>query len=289
MTIYIEQILIDNLVINYIILYCTFLILKQKGKFLPLFLSALIGSVYALFSPLLKFPFFVLTLLKILLSLFMVSITKKFKSIKEYLLFYVVFIFLTFLFGGVCLFILINFDKNFNIQNYSTYSLPLGVIVLVLFLMTIVLKNIFKNVYKRKNINNFIYNLIIFNNHNYIKLLAFLDSGNLLVDKLTNKPITIVDYNSVKDFLKVSLTDILLNRIDNINKTLKNAHLFEVKSVGGTKKIIVFEVDKIEISTKDYKQEIHNAVLGITLKSFINDLGYNALIGYQILNLGDKT
>lgn len=287
MTIYIEQILIDNLIINYIILYCTFLVLKQKGKFLCLFLSALIGSVYALFSPLLKFPILILTLLKILLSLFMISITKKFKKLKEFLLFYVVFLFLTFLFGGVCLFILMNFDSNFNIQNSSTYSLPLGIIVLILFLMAIILKNIFKNVYKRKSINNFIYNLIIFNNSGYIKLLAFLDSGNLLIDSLTKKPITIVDYNSVKDFLNVSLTDILLNRVDNLNKTLKNAHLFEVKSVGGNKKIIVFEVDKIEISTKDYKKEIKNAVLGITLKSFINDLGYNALIGYQILNIGE--
>lgn len=287
MTIYIEQVLIDNLIINYIILFCTFLILKQKGKFLRLFLSALIGSVYALFSPLLKFPNIILIILKILLSLFMISITKKFKNFKEFFLFYVVFLFITFLFGGVCLFVLINFDKNFNIQNYTTYSLPLGVIVLILFLMSIVLKNIFRNVYKRKNLNNFIYNMIIFNNNNYTKLLAFLDSGNLLIDNLTKKPITIVDYNSVKDFLNISLTDILLNRIDNLNKTLKNAHLFEVKSVGGSKKIIVFEVDKIEISTKEYKKEINNAVLGITLKSFINDLGYNALIGYQILNVGE--
>lgn len=287
MTIYIEQILIDNLIINYIILYCTFLILKEKGKFLRLFSSALIGSVYALFSPLLNFPNIVLTILKIILGLFMISLTKKFKNLKEFFLYFVVFIFLTFLFGGVCLFILISFDKNFNVQNYSTYSLPLGIIVLILFLMSVVLKNIFKNVYKRKNINNFIYNMIIFNNNSYTKLLAFLDSGNLLIDTLTKKPITIVDYNSVKDFFKISLTDILLNRIDNLNKTLKNAHLFEVKSVGGNKKIIVFEVDKIEIGTKDFKKEINNAVIGITLKSFINDLGYNALIGYQFV--GEKT
>ena len=48
-----------------------------------------------------------------------------------------------------------------------------------------------------------------------IKNLKDLD---MIIDDLTNKPITIVDFNSLKNLLSdISITDILLNRTDKIN------------------------------------------------------------------------
>jgi len=285
MVIYIEQILIDNFIINFLIIFCASIILKIKFNKILIGLSSLIGAVFALFSPLINFPSAFLFLIKIVLSLFMVSILKKYKKFKEFILIYLTFILLTMLFGGACLFLLTSFDKNFNLNNYTTYSLPLGLIVIIIFFIMIIIKNIFKNVYRRKSVNNFIYNIILFNNEKYFKLTAFLDSGNLLKDPLTKKPITIVDYNVIKGFINISITDILLNKVENLSKTLKNAHLVEISSVNSTKKLIVFEIDKLEIVLENSSNKIENACIGLSIKSFINDLGYNALISGEILNI----
>ena len=139
------------------------------------------------------------------------------------------------------------FDKNFSPSNYSSYSLPLGVICVIVFFVFLTVKNIFKNFYKRKNVNNFVYKIVLENNGNFDEILGFLDSGNNLVDNITKKPITIVDFFSLKNLTKeVNLADIVLNRQGNINKVFKNVHTIDTLSIGkNVNKILVVKIDKL--------------------------------------------
>ena len=50
MTIYIDIVLIENLIMNYIILLATGIILKEKIKHLRLFLASLLGAIYSILS-----------------------------------------------------------------------------------------------------------------------------------------------------------------------------------------------------------------------------------------------
>jgi len=285
MVIYIEQVLIDNFIINFLILLSLSKILKVKLKKYRLVISSLLGSIVALILPLFNFSFILNSLVKILLSLIMVILVKKFTKFKEYFLYHLTFLLLTFVFGGACLFILTMFDKNFNTSNFSTYSLPLGAIVLIILFIYIVIKNIFKNFYTRQKINNFIYKIIIENNNEKDEILAFLDSGNTLEDSLTKKPITIVNFNSLKNVLKdISITDIILNKETKLNKSFKNVHIENTQSIGkSTNKILVMEVEKLEIYSDKNVNIINNAIIGLTLKNFINDLGYNALLNIKLM------
>lgn len=285
MVIYIEQVLIDNFIINLFIILSLRAILRAKFKKINIVLASLLGSVVALILPLFRFNLIINSLIKILLSLVMVIILKRFTKLKEYLLYYLTFLLLTFVFGGACLFILMSFDKNFKINNYSTYSLPLGVIVVIIFFIFIIIKNIFKNFYSRKKINNLVYKVVIENNDEKDEILGFLDSGNTLVDKLTGKPITIVNFYSLKNVLKqISITDIILNKETKINKYFNNVHIVETTSIGNNKnKILVLEVQKLEIYLENKVNIIDNAIIGLTLKNFINDLGYNALLNSKLL------
>lgn len=285
MVIYIEQVLIDNFIINLFIILSLRAILKAKFKKINIVLASLLGSVVALILPLFRFNLIINSLIKILLSLVMVIILKRFTKLKEYLLYYLTFLLLTFVFGGACLFILMSFDKSFKINNYSTYSLPLGVIVVIIFFIFIIIKNIFKNFYSRKKINNFVYKVVVENNDEKDEILGFLDSGNTLVDKLTGKPITIVNFYSLKNVLKqISITDIILNKETKINKYFNNVHIVETTSIGNNKnKILVLEVQKLEIYLENKVNIIDNAIIGLTLKNFINDLGYNALLNSKLL------
>lgn len=285
MVIYIEQVLIDNFIINLFIILSLKAILRAKIKKINIVLASLLGSVIALILPLFHFNLIINSLIKILLSLVMVIILKRFTKFKEYLLYYLTFLLLTFVFGGACLFILMSFDKSFKINNYSTYSLPLGVIVVIIFFIFIIIKNIFKNFYSRKKINNFVYKVVVENNDEKDEILGFLDSGNTLVDKLTGKPITIVNFYSLKNVLKqISITDIILNKETKINKYFNNVHIVETTSIGNNKnKILVLEVQKLEIYLENKVNIIDNAIIGLTLKNFINDLGYNALLNSKLL------
>lgn len=285
MVIYIEQVLIDNFIINLFIILSLKAILRAKIKKINIVLASLLGSVIALILPLFHFNLIINSLIKILLSLVMVIILKRFTKFKEYLLYYLTFLLLTFVFGGACLFILMSFDKSFKINNYSTYSLPLGVIVVIIFFIFIIIKNIFKNFYSRKKINNFVYKVVVENNNEKDEILGFLDSGNTLVDKLTGKPITIVNFYSLKNVLKqISITDIILNKETKINKYFNNVHIVETTSIGNNKnKILVLEVQKLEIYLENKVNIIDNAIIGLTLKNFINDLGYNALLNSKLL------
>lgn len=285
MVIYIEQVLIDNFIINLFIILSLKAILRAKIKKINIVLASLLGSVVALILPLFRFNLIINSLIKILLSLVMVIILKRFTKLKEYLLYYLTFLLLTFVFGGACLFILMSFDKSFKINNYSTYSLPLGVIVVIIFFIFIIIKNVFKNFYSRKKINNFVYKVVVENNDEKDEILGFLDSGNTLVDKLTGKPITIVNFYSLKNVLKqISITDIILNKETKINKYFNNVHIVETTSIGNNKnKILVLEVQKLEIYLENKVNIIDNAIIGLTLKNFINDLGYNALLNSKLL------
>lgn len=285
MIIYIEQVLIDNFIINFFIILTLKAILKAKINKINMVLSSLLGSVVALLLPLFGFNLIINSLVKILLSLVMVIILKKFVKLKEYILYYLTFLFITFLYGGACLFILMYFDKNFKINNFTTYSLPLGVIVLIVFFIMIVIKSIFKNFYNRKKINNYVYKIVIENNSEKDELLGFLDSGNTLVDSLTGKPITVVNYSSLKNVLKdISITDIILNKETKLNKFFKNVHIIETSSIGNNKnKIMLIEVEKLEIYLDNSVNIINNAIIGLTLKNFINDLGYNALLNSKLI------
>lgn len=285
MVIYIEQVLIDNFIINLFIILSLKAILKANFKKIYMVLASLLGSVFALILPIFNLNFIFNIFAKILLSLTMVIILKKYKKLKEYLLYYFSFLFITFLYGGVCLFILTTFDKNFITSNYTTYSLPLGAIVVIIFFVYLCLKNLFNNFYSRKKINNFVYKIIIKNGNLSDEILGFLDSGNTLIDNVTNKPITIVNYNSLKNVLKeISLTDIILNKETKLNTYFKNAHIYETKSIGNSvNKILVLEVEKLEIYCENKVNIINNAIIGLTLKNFMNDLGYNALLNSKLM------
>lgn len=283
MIVYIEQVLIDNFIINFFILLCLSYIFKTKFRKINIVFSSILGSVVAVVSPIIIVNFYFNILIKVLLSLSMVAMLKKYKKITEFLLLYLTFILLTFLFGGACLFLLMTFDKNFNVNNYNSYSLPLGAIVVIIFFIMIIIKNIFKNIYKRKNVNSFVYKVKLINNNKCDEILAYLDSGNFLKDSITNKPITIVDFNSLKNILvDINITDILLNRTDKLNKYFKNVHLQNVSSINKGSKILIIEIEKLEIYLNDKPNIINNASIGLTIKSFINDLGYSALLNPEL-------
>ena len=83
MTIYIDIVLIENLMMNFIILLATGLILKERISVIRLLLASLLGAIYAVVSYLSILEIYTSMILKIILTIVMIYIALKTKTIKK--------------------------------------------------------------------------------------------------------------------------------------------------------------------------------------------------------------
>ncbi len=114
MTIYIDIIFLENLFMNYIILFATETIVKSPIKIIRTFISSTIGSIYAIISYMSGLKIFSNIILKIILSIAMIYIAFDSKNFKQFFKQLIVFYLTSFTFGGVA-FALLYFISPQNI------------------------------------------------------------------------------------------------------------------------------------------------------------------------------
>ena len=85
MTIYLDIVLLENLCMNYIILFATGYLLKIKMNHIRLILSALLGGIYSIAAYMQILEIYSNIILKIILSIVMVYIAYNSKNVKQIL------------------------------------------------------------------------------------------------------------------------------------------------------------------------------------------------------------
>ena len=101
MTIYLDVVIIENLIMNSIIIYATAIITKSKIKHIRILISSLIGAIYSVLSYISNLAIFSNLFTKILLSIIMVYIAFNPKDIKALGKITLLFYLTSFVFGGV--------------------------------------------------------------------------------------------------------------------------------------------------------------------------------------------
>ena len=287
MQIYLEYVLIDNLVINGFILILTNELLKLEVKNLNIFLASLLGAVFALFVPLVVLPPTLLLVVKISVGLSIVSILKKFKNSLEFIVTFLTFLTLTFVMGGVCFAILNLLNAQVTNSGVLVYEneIPIGIILLVVIGYSYLMLNLIKNFYKKKSINNFLFKISIKNKGTIYKTTGFLDSGNRLVDEESQKPIVIINYKVFnKLFKNINVVDLLMERLENL--PLKNCKYINVDTVSTKKsKMLVFESDELEIFLQSQTNIIQNVMLGLASAKLTNFDNFDVLLNPLLFNL----
>ena len=132
MTLYIDIIFLENLFMNYIILYATGIIMKVPIKLMRTFLSSAIGSIYAVISYMSVLEIYSNIFLKITLSITMVYIAFNARKLRSFFKQLIIFYLTSFTFGGVAFALLyfispqnILMEKrcvNRNISNKNSFS-----------------------------------------------------------------------------------------------------------------------------------------------------------------------
>ena len=280
MTVYIEYVLIDNLTIDSLILFTCSQLARVRTSKTRIFLSSVFGTLIAVISPFL--PNIINLLIKPVVAILMVIIAFKTNSFKKTLIMTILFVLITFLFGGSLIGVMNLLDIDYSLHSGINYqnSFPVGIAIAVSFVIYISTKNIINFCVKKQQNSQFIYDIVFQDGEKRIKTLAFLDSGNCV--SIKNKPITIINFKTFNLlFPNISLTDLLLKK----QLDLKNQNYVELASISDIgEKILTFEIDSITIENK----KTENALIGLSLKDFSEKTNSDAIISNQIFQiLGD--
>lgn len=300
MTIYLDIILCENLLMNYIILFATYVIIKPKINHpqIRIILSSLMGSIYAVIVYLNILSIYSNIFAKIILSIVMVYIAFNPKNAKILLKQILIFYLVSFIFGG-CTFALIYFinPENVKMKNgvfVGMYPLKVGLIAgIIAFIITQIAFKINKS--KLNNKNTF-FNIQLYYKNQSITVKALLDSGNMLKDPISQNPVIIVEQEKLNKIIPAKVLDYIKNVIggdntenkDNIQEYLSKIRMVPFMSLGKENGMLVgIRLDKIKIETEDIDIQKDNIIAGIYEKKLTKDNKYNALIGLNLLE-GDS-
>ena len=292
MTIYVDIVLLENLCMNYIILFGTAYIMKIKVKHIRILLASLIGAVYAVLAYAGVFPIYANLITKIILSICMTYIAfnpKKLKGlIKELLLFYLV----SFSLGG-CAFALLYIVRPQDIfmkdgVYIGTYPLKIALLGGITgFVITYIAIKIVKT---RITKNEIIYKAVIKIEEQELEINVLLDTGNMLKDPISGDSVIMVEKNRLYKIVPKEL-------LDNMNKFLggefENKEILEYKkrirfipftSVGKQNGMLLgIKADLVKIITDVDEIINEKAIIGVYEKTLSKSGKYSGLIGLDIL------
>lgn len=175
MTVYIEYVLFDNFIIDYLLLKATFATTKISVKKGRLFLCAFFGAIVALVYPLIAIkPLSVA--IKILCGLTLPLIATNYNSKRAYFVSVAIFFTYTFLTGGAIIgvFLLFNLD-------YSS-EISIALMFLPVYLLISCAKEVITYIYKQKTVMNYTYDIEISLAGKTQKGRGFMDTGNCVYD-----------------------------------------------------------------------------------------------------------
>ncbi len=211
MTVYIEYVIINNFIIDYLLLRFTFIFTGQKVNRIRLIILSLIGAIFSLVFPLIKMGNFYLTIIKILFGTLLVAVSARYKNKREFFINLCVFYFLTFLLGGSIFGVYFIFGVSYSSE------LAVATCFVPACLLALIGKEVVKFLYRRKHVESVIYNFEFTIFGKKFTGRGFLDTGNSLYYK--DNPVIICEKKFIREVLDVpnfykSLEKIMVNTVN---------------------------------------------------------------------------
>lgn len=290
MTVYVDIIFIENLIINYIILYAVGIISKSKIKQFRIIISSIIGASYSVIYYIANVGIYQNFILKIILSIVMVYIayeTKSFKGlIKKIVLFYLV----SFVFAGASLGIIYMVNsQNVTIQNgilvgsYTIKTILIGIIIAFIIIVTGF--SIVKTKLSKKDL---ICDIKVKINEKELETKAMIDTGNFLKEPITNIPVVVLEHTLLYDFIPKEILNniekILGGDFSEIPANIQSQYISRLKvipfsTLGKQNGMLLgIKADKLIIEDEENKI-IDKVIIGIYNKSLTKRGEYRALVG----------
>lgn len=296
MTIYIDVVLFENLIMNTIILIATGIILKQKIKWLRIIPAGTLGAIYSIMTYISVLQIYSNMVLKIILSIIIIYIAYNPQTVKQLWKSILIFYLTSFVFGGAA-FALIYIVKPQDILMKNGLFLgtyPLKTVILAAIVAFIILITAFTIVKSKFNKKDMFCEIGVELNNKLIETKAMIDTGNLLKEPITNTPVIILEHTLLYDCMPKeilnNLDKILGGDFEAISEEIKQEYISRLKlipfsSLGKQNGMLVgIKADKIKIVQEEQENEYENIIIGIYNKSLTKRGEYRALIGLELLH-----
>ena len=286
MTIYVDVVFIENLLINYIILCATAIIAKNKIHFLKFLLASSFGSLYAILNYIISLSNLENFFLKLFISSFMILISFDNKKIKVFFKNLIMCYLTSFTFGGAAFMLLFFVSPESVIYEngrfIGTYPLKITIYggILGFIIITLVAKFI------KNKFSNTLCDLEIFFKGKVIKLKTLVDSANLLKEPISNQDVIVVQKSSLEDLIDKKILNEATSMIKGSLIGDMSKELYEYKfkvipfsSLGNENGVLIgFKPDYIKIYSDEeiIKKDV---IIGIYDGALSKTNLYTSLIG----------
>ena len=292
MTLYIDIILIENLLMNYIILFTTGIVMKRKINHVRLIIASLVGSLYAIVIYLNIVKLTSNIIMKVILSIVIIELSfaeKDYKKMfKDLLMFYL----MSFIFGG-CSIALIYFISPLNVKTRNGVLVgmyPIKITLIAGIVAFVIIQIAFRITKNKLSAEDMLCTVEIFIEGKNKRIKALIDSGNMLKDPISGFPVIVIEKNKIKDILPAELLDNLniieggdLNNIQ--SKYINKIRLIPFSSLGKENGMLIgIKTEKIKITFKEKEEYIKDVIIGIYNKKLTKENTYNGLVGLELLS-----
>ena len=295
MTIYLDVVLIENLIMNFIILYATGIIIKTKINNIRLLLASLLGAIYSIVEYTSILEIYSSFILKIILSIIIVYIAYNPQSIKKLWKHILIFYMTSFVFGGAAfaLIYIVKPQEIFMKNGLFLGTYPLKTILLGSIIAFFIIVTSFKIVKTKISNKDMFCSIKVKLNDKIFETTVMIDTGNLLKEPITNTPVVVLEYTLLYECIPKEILNNLENIIggdfDKIPEKIKQEYISRLKlipysSLGKQNGMLLgIKAEKIEVLNENYENDKKDVIIGIYNKSLTKRGEYRGLIGIELL------
>ena len=295
--VYAEYLLLENIIINYIILYVTKKITSTRTSKIRLLIAALVGSIYTLVAFFPSLQFMGKFSIKLSISVLMIIIGFNPEKINQFIKQISAFYMVSFAFAGaiIGIFYILNNSFHFTGISFKDSDELIKFLIIGIVVALILIRYILKFYQIKINKETFITNIIIGLNDKEAQLTALIDTGNSLKEPISQKPVIIAEYKALEGILPDSIKDIYLSNkeldLNLIGKVMEEVsdeiklRLIPFKSLGNDNGILIgFKPDIIKINLESETKSLTNDIIvAIYNDKLAADEIYNGLLHPELL------
>ena len=275
MTVYIDVVLIENLIMNYIIIFATGIILKIKMKQIRIILGSLIGAIYTIIAYVSNLRIYSNFILKFILSIIIVYVSFNPQTQKQLWKSLLIFYLTSLVFGGAAFAIIYVVRPQEILRNnqliFGTTSMKIILFSAILAFIVIILAfKIVKNKISKKDM--------------------FCD---IEVKIITNKPVVVIEHTLLYDCIPKQILNnieqILGGDFTNVPEEIREEYISKLKfipfsSLGKQNGMLIgINAKYIKIKSEENENINENVIVGIYNKSLTKRGEYRALIGIELV------
>lgn len=295
MTIYIDIVIIENLIMNYIILCATGIVSKNKIRHLRLIMASLLGAIYSVVAYMKILEIYSNIVLKILLSVIIVYIAYNPQTVKKLWKTLVMFYLVSFVFGGVAFSLIYIIKPQDIIMKNGLFlgTYPLKTIILGAILAFAIIIIAVKIIRKKFTTKDMICEIEIMLNNKKINTKALIDTGNMLKEPITNTPVVVVEkillYECIPKEILNNINQIIGGDLEKIPQQIQSQYISKLKlipfsSLGKQNGMLLgIKVQQIKIIKESEEITKENIIVGIYQQSLTKNGEYQALMGMEFI------